>query len=71
MLKFINVLVYRGSLNLMCKNELFWQVKEKMKLVSSQGLTPKIQELIKQIVEYFGKWPIFLMLYSLNSKMHQ
>nr|CAB3491106.1 unnamed protein product [Digitaria exilis] len=61
MLKFINVLVYRGSLNLMRKNELFWQVKEKMKLVSSQGLTPKIQELIKQIVEYFGLLPIHVL----------
>jgi Fanconi anemia group M protein len=39
----------------MRKNELFWQVKEKIKLVSSQGSTPKIQELIKQTVDYFGK----------------
>ena len=55
--KLSNVLIYWRSLNLMRKNELFWQVKEKIKLVSSQGSTPKIQELIKQTVDYFGKWP--------------
>ena len=55
--KLSNVLIYWRSLNLMRKNELFWQVKEKINLVSSQGSTPKIQELIKQTVDYFGKWP--------------
>jgi Fanconi anemia group M protein len=39
----------------MRKNELFWQIKEKMRLTSSQGSTPKIQVLIKQMVDYFGK----------------
>jgi Fanconi anemia group M protein len=39
----------------MRKTELFWQVKEKMKLVSSQGSTPKIQELIRLMDEYFSK----------------
>ncbi|CAL4989159.1 unnamed protein product [Urochloa decumbens] len=44
-----------GSLNLMRKSELFWQMKEKMKLVSSQGSTPKIQELIKQMDDYLNE----------------
>jgi len=39
----------------MRKNELFWQVKEKINLVSSEGSTPKIQELIRQMVDYFSK----------------
>jgi len=53
--KFLEEKLKKGSLKLMRKNELFWQVKEKIKLVSSQGSTPKIQELIKQTVDYFDK----------------
>ncbi|CAO2148005.1 unnamed protein product [Urochloa humidicola] len=44
-----------GSLNLMRKSELFWQMKEKMQLVSSQGSTPKIHELIKQVDNYLSE----------------
>ena len=59
--KLSNVLIYWRSLNLMRKNELFWQVKEKINLVSSEGSTPKIQELIRQMVDYFSKWPTDLL----------
>ncbi|XP_039822435.1 uncharacterized protein LOC120684617 isoform X2 [Panicum virgatum] len=51
--KFLEEKLKKGSLKLMRKNELFWQVKEKINLVSSQGSTPKIQELIRQMVDYF------------------
>ncbi|RLM58379.1 uncharacterized protein C2845_PM18G02260 [Panicum miliaceum] len=53
--QFLERKLNKGSLNLMRKNELFWQIKEKMKLASSQGSTPKIQVLIKQMVDYFDK----------------
>ncbi|RCV37375.1 hypothetical protein SETIT_8G057700v2, partial [Setaria italica] len=52
--QFLEESVNKGSLNLMRKNELFWKLKEKMKLVSSQGSTPKIRELIKLMDEYFN-----------------
>ncbi|OEL13230.1 Fanconi anemia group M protein [Dichanthelium oligosanthes] len=52
--QFLEEKLKNGSLNLMRKNELFWQVKEKMKFVSSQGSTPKIKELIKLMVQHFS-----------------
>ncbi|KAG0529043.1 hypothetical protein BDA96_05G064400 [Sorghum bicolor] len=45
-----------GFLNLMRKNDLFWRLKQKMKLSSSQGtgMTPKVEELKRLMLEHFS-----------------
>ncbi|XP_062197564.1 DEAD-box ATP-dependent RNA helicase FANCM isoform X2 [Phragmites australis] len=53
--QFIEDKLKKGSLSLMRKNELFWQAKEKMKLVSSQGSILKIKNLIDVMVAHFNK----------------
>ncbi|KAJ1274795.1 hypothetical protein BS78_05G088100 [Paspalum vaginatum] len=52
--QFLEEKLKKRSLNLVRKNELFWQIKEKMKRVSSQGSTVKVQELIKLIIAHFS-----------------
>ncbi|WVZ53853.1 hypothetical protein U9M48_004741, partial [Paspalum notatum var. saurae] len=52
--QFLEEKLKKRSLNLVRKNELFWQVKEKMRLVSSQGSTLKVQELKKLIIAHFS-----------------
>jgi len=64
--KFLEEKLKKGSLKLMRKNELFWQVKEKINLVSSQGSTPKIQELIRQMVDYFKKYIAHYKILMIN-----
>ncbi|KAL6658464.1 hypothetical protein ACP70R_004050 [Stipagrostis hirtigluma subsp. patula] len=53
--QFLEDKLKKGPLRLMSKNELFWQLKDKMKFISSQGSSLKIKKLIEQMVDHFNK----------------